>query len=119
MSHASLHACIGRWRCEMSSSYGARPALGTRPLLHALAQNWWVFLLRGLTAIVLGILTFVWPAVTFASLVLLFGVYALIDGVLAIISAITGNSAMPRWWLAVVGIAGIAAGLVTFARPDV
>jgi len=61
----------------------------------------------------------VWPAVTFASLVLLFGVYALIDGVLAIISAITGNSAMPRWWLAVVGIAGIATGLVTFARPDV
>jgi uncharacterized membrane protein HdeD (DUF308 family) len=102
----------------MSSSYEARPMFAARPLLHALAQNWWVFLLRGLSAVVLGVLTFVWPAVTFATLVLLFGAYALIDGVLAVIAAVTGHTVTPRWWLAIVGIAGIAAGLLTFARPD-
>jgi uncharacterized membrane protein HdeD (DUF308 family) len=39
---------------------------------------------------------------------------AFADGVLAIIAAITGGAAGPRWWLATVGIAGIAAGVLTF-----
>lgn len=101
----------------MTSSHSARPAYEPHPLLDSLARNWWAFLLRGVLAIVVGVLAFVWPAVTLASLVLAFGIYALADGVLAIAAAITGHTPMPRWWLAIVGIAGIAAGALTFARP--
>jgi uncharacterized membrane protein HdeD (DUF308 family) len=92
--------------------------LFTGPLLHSLAQNWWVFLLRGILAIVVGVLAFVWPGITLISLVLLFGIYAAADGILALASAVTGHTPMPRWWLAIVGIAGLAAAFMAFTRPD-
>ena len=89
------------------------------PLLSALAENWWLLLLRGIVAIVFGILAFVWPGITLLSLTLLWGAYALADGVLALWAAISGKGAeiASRWWLAVVGIAGILAGLLTFGLP--
>jgi uncharacterized membrane protein HdeD (DUF308 family) len=88
-------------------------------LLHALAKNWWLILLRGICAILFGVLAFAWPGVTLVTLVVLYGAFALADGVLAVAAAITGGAAAPRWWLAVVGLAGIAAGLLTFLWPGV
>jgi uncharacterized membrane protein HdeD (DUF308 family) len=87
------------------------------PLLHGLAQNWWVFLFRGILAIAVGVLAFAWPGITLVSLVLLFGIYAAADGILAIASAITGHTLMPRWWLAIVGIAGLGAAFTAFTQP--
>lgn len=91
------------------------------PLLsHALARNWWKFLLRGAAAMVFGVLAFAWPGATILALVLLWGAYALVDGCFALWAAITGGgSTSPRWWLAIVGVAGIAAGLITFFWPGV
>jgi uncharacterized membrane protein HdeD (DUF308 family) len=88
-------------------------------LLHALAKNWWLEVLRGVAAIIFGILAFVWPGITLLTLVFLWGAYALVDGVLAIAAAIKGGNPMPRWWLAIVGIAGIIAGALTFLVPGI
>jgi uncharacterized membrane protein HdeD (DUF308 family) len=93
---------------------------GAPPLLHALAHNWWKVLLRGAAAIAFGVLAFLWPGATILALVLLWGAFALVDGVLSLWAAITGGGATsPRWWLAIVGVAGIAAGLITFFWPGV
>lgn len=86
-------------------------------LLHALAKNWWLEVLRGVAAIILGVLAFVWPGIVLLTLVLFWGAFALVDGVLAIIAAVKGGNPMPRWWLAIAGIAGIAAGALTFLMP--
>jgi len=86
-------------------------------LLHKLAKNWWALALRGVAAIVFGILAFAWPGITVVSLVILYGAYALVDGVFSIFAAIGGGTPAPRWWLAVVGIIGILAGLIAFANP--
>ena len=86
-------------------------------LLHKLAKNWWALALRGVAAIVFGILAFAWPGITIVSLVILYGAYALVDGVFSIFAAIGGGTPAPRWWLAVVGILGILAGLIAFANP--
>lgn len=86
-------------------------------ILHGLAKNWWALLLRGIAAIVFGVLAFAWPGITILSLVLLYGAYALVDGVLAIIAAIGGGTPAPRWWLAIVGIVGILAGIAAFLFP--
>ena len=97
----------------------AGPVFAGHPLLHGLARNWWLILLRGIAAVVLGVLAFVWPAITFVTLLLLFGIYALADGVLALAAAIMGTSPTPSWWLAIVGVAGLTAGVLTFLRPDI
>lgn len=86
-------------------------------LLHKLAKNWWALALRGVAAIVFGILAFAWPGITIVSLVILYGAYALVDGVFSIFAAIGGGTPAPRWWLAVVGILGVLAGLIAFANP--
>jgi uncharacterized membrane protein HdeD (DUF308 family) len=78
-----------------------------------LSRSWWVLILRGLAAIVFGVLAYLWPGLTFTVLVLLFGAYALWDGVFALIGALRHESSR-RWALVLEGIAGIVAGLVTF-----
>lgn len=60
-----------------------------------------------------------WPGLSLLTLVLLYGVFALFDGGLAISAAIMGGSPAPRWWLALVGVLGIAAGAVTLAWPGI
>jgi uncharacterized membrane protein HdeD (DUF308 family) len=97
----------------------ANPPLVPRLMLHALAKNWWLLLLRGIAAIVFGVLTFVWPGITLLTLVLLYGAFALVDGVLAIAAAIMGGAPAPRWWLAIVGVLGIGAGILTFVWPGI
>jgi uncharacterized membrane protein HdeD (DUF308 family) len=96
-----------------------RPITGPL-LLHALACNWWLLLLRGIAAIVFGVLAFLWPGLTLLTLVILYGAYALTDGVLAVVAAIMGpGGPAPRWWLAIVGALGIIAGLLTFLWPGI
>jgi uncharacterized membrane protein HdeD (DUF308 family) len=95
----------------------ARAALAST-IAAPLARHWWVFLIRGLVAIVFGLVGFFYPAATLFTLVLFYGAYALVDGVFAIVSAVRGEEGMgPRWWLAAVGVLGIIAGLVTYLMP--
>ena len=91
-----------------------------RPMLHALAKCWWLLLLRGIFAILFGVLAFIWPGLTLVTLVLLYGAFALVDGVISLIAAFTGSAKpVPTWWLVVVGILGIAAGIITFMWPGI
>ena len=91
-----------------------------RPMLHMLAKAWWLVLLRGIAGIVFGVLAFMWPGLTLITLVLFYGAYALVDGVLSLIAAFTGGTKpVPTWWLVVVGLMGIIAGLVTFMYPGI
>jgi uncharacterized membrane protein HdeD (DUF308 family) len=89
-------------------------------LSELLSRYWWVLLLRGLLAILFGILAFAWPGVTLASLVLLFGVYALVDGVSAVVSALGRRGEQEHWWVLLLeGLVGIGAGLLTLFAPGV
>jgi len=97
---------------------GRPPGMGLGAVMvHALAKNWWMLLLRGIAAIIFGVLAFAWPGMTLLTLIMFYGAYSLVDGVLAIVAAITGGALVPRWWLAVVGLLGIATGLIVFVMP--
>ena len=86
-----------------------------RGLAASLVDRWWLFLLRGLLAILFGVLTLLQPVAALAVLVLLFGVWAFIDGVSALALAIGRTHS---WQLFIVGLIGIAVGAFTFYRPD-
>src|SRR5262245_22573503 len=62
-----------------------------RPMLHALAKCWWLLLLRGIAAVLFGLLAFIWPGLTLVTLVLLYGAFALVDGVISLVAAFTGS----------------------------
>jgi len=86
----------------------------------SLARNWWAVLLRGIAGVLFGIITFVAPGISLATLVLVYGAYALVDGVFAVVSAVRRHGSTDRWWVMLIeGIAGIAAGLVTFFWPGI
>ena len=86
-------------------------------MLTLLSRNWWLVALRGVFAILFGLLTLVFPTIALSSLVLLFGAYAIVDGVAAVWSSIQHRSEQ-GWWIHLLeGVVSIVAGLVTFAYP--
>jgi uncharacterized membrane protein HdeD (DUF308 family) len=83
-------------------------------MLHVLARNWWALLIRGIAAIIFGILAFLWPGATGVALVILFGAYAFVDGIFAIVSAVRAAQAHERWGAFLIeGIIGLAIAAVT------
>lgn len=83
-----------------------------------LSRNWWVFLLRGILAVIFGILAFIWPGTTLLTLIILFGAYALVDGIFAIIAGVAGYGTTERWWAEVIeGVLGMVIGLMTLLWP--
>lgn len=89
-------------------------------MLPAIVGNWWAVVLRGLIAIILGLVTLMWPGVTIGALVLLFGFYALLDGIFSFIAAFRASRHHERWgYLLGEGIIGVLAGVATFAWPGI
>jgi uncharacterized membrane protein HdeD (DUF308 family) len=85
-----------------------------------LARWWWTFILRGVLAILFGIIAFVSPPTTIAVLVLLFGAWALVDGVFHIAGAIQERTRDRQWWLSVLeGIVSIIVGATALVFPDI
>ena len=90
-----------------------------RPMLDALARNWWLILLRGVLAILFGVLAFIWPGITLLTLIFLYAGFAFADGALSLIAAVRGGTPTPRWWLALVGLMGLAVGVLTIFYPQI
>jgi uncharacterized membrane protein HdeD (DUF308 family) len=86
-------------------------------MLHSLAANWWALALRGLVAVLFGLLTFFLPGMTLAILVILFGAYALVDGIFNVVAFF--RVASHHWAFLVEGVLGIIAGVITFTWPAI
>jgi uncharacterized membrane protein HdeD (DUF308 family) len=87
---------------------------------HALVSHWDMFLVRGILAILFGIVTLIVPGITLVVLVALFGAYALVDGVILSILAIKDRKGHRNWWLMLLaGLVSIAAGVVTLVWPGI
>lgn len=90
-------------------------ALGT-----ILTRNWWVVAIRGLLAILFGVVAFALPGVTMLSLVLVFAAYALADGVVAIVAAWRAARGHRSWGLLVLnGVASILAAAIALLWPGI
>jgi uncharacterized membrane protein HdeD (DUF308 family) len=89
-------------------------------MIETLKRHWWVPVIRGIAAIVFGVIAFTHPVMAIATLVLFFGAWVLIDGIFRIVGAIRHRASDPDWvWQLVIGIIGIIVGLLTFHAPQV
>lgn len=75
--------------------------------IETIGKNWWKLLLRGILAVLFGLLAFAMPQVSFGVLALLFGLFVLADGIVEIGYAFSSRD----WWMLIPGFLGIAAGL--------
>jgi uncharacterized membrane protein HdeD (DUF308 family) len=91
------------------------------PSPETLVQNWWLFTLRGIFAIVFGLLALIFPGPTMLSLVILFSAYMLVDGIFGIISAVRAiRRKEDRWGLLIFeGLIDIAVGILAFLWPGI
>ena len=77
---------------------------------------WWVFLLQGIAAIILGILMLTAPGATLLILVTMLGIYWLVRGVLSFVRVFVDRS-VPWFWSLLIAIVGIIAGLAVLKHP--
>lgn len=81
-------------------------------------RSWWVPALRGLFAILFGVLALMWPGLTLLSLVALFAAWAFLAGIASVIGAIQHRAVDDDWWLPLLlGLVSIGAAVVAFVNP--
>ena len=79
------------------------------------AFPWWLVLLEGLAALLIGVLLVTNPGITVLTLVVFLGVYWLVGGVFDLVSIFLDHR---RWgWRLFTGVLGIIAGLVIVRNP--
>src|SRR6266513_6342643 len=89
-------------------------------MVEALKRHWWVLVMRGICGIVFGVIALAYPGLALATLVLLFGAWVLIHGIFRIVGATAGRAADPDWGFhLIIGILGVAIGLLTFRAPGI
>jgi uncharacterized membrane protein HdeD (DUF308 family) len=74
-------------------------------------------ILRGVLALIVGVLALAWPGVTVLALVILFAVYAFTDAVMETFRAFSSARAWPVIGHLLMGLIDIAAGIVAIAWP--
>jgi uncharacterized membrane protein HdeD (DUF308 family) len=83
-------------------------------------RNWWMVVLRGALAGLVGLIALILPGITVVALALLFGVFLALDGLVTVISALRRPKTTSGWGLALLeGGLGIAVGVLTFLWPRV
>src|SRR5262245_10344595 len=85
-----------------------------------LKRGWMSLLLRGILAVIFGIMALAWPGLTVASLVIVFAAFALVEGVFAVSAAIAARKEFDDWWVLLLeGLLAIAFGVITFEHPGI
>jgi uncharacterized membrane protein HdeD (DUF308 family) len=84
--------------------------------IHPVQQFWWIALLQGISAIIIGALLVVEPADTFLALIPLIGIYWLVIGILSLVRTFIDRS-VPWIWSLLSGIIGVLAGIAVLRHP--
>lgn len=86
-------------------------------MLELLSRRWQLVVLRGVVAILFGIVAIAWPEITVLALALLWGAYLLMDGVASIAMAMGRGT--DRTYLIALGVLGVVAGVIAFGWPQI
>jgi uncharacterized membrane protein HdeD (DUF308 family) len=91
-----------------------------RQRLDTFAAKWRALALRGLFALLFGLVVLFWPGLVLAVLALLFGLYAVLDGSVTLVPALRSSDQGAQRTLPLAeGAVGVIAGLVTLFWPGI
>jgi len=81
-------------------------------------QYWVMILIRGIIALLFGIMALISVEFTLLFLVYLFGIYVLFDGILAIAVSLQERKSTRAWLIVfLIGIVGVIVGFLSFIHP--
>jgi len=85
-----------------------------------LAQRWWAVGLRGILAIIFGLICLLTPGIAVGAFVIVFAAYMFVDGVFAIISGLRAARSGESWSLVILeGVVDLAAGVIAILWPAI
>jgi len=84
-----------------------------------LTKHWWALAVRGIFAIILGILALAWPGLFAGAFIIIFGIYFLAQGIFALFTAADMRKEEHRGSLVIGGLLSIAAAIIIFALPGI
>jgi uncharacterized membrane protein HdeD (DUF308 family) len=84
-------------------------------MLEAMTRNWGAVALRGVVAVLFGVVAIVWPGPTVAVLVILLGAFALVEGVANIVAGVRGR----QGWAIAEGLISVIVGIVIVVWPAI
>jgi uncharacterized membrane protein HdeD (DUF308 family) len=89
-------------------------------MLSILLRSWWVLILRGLFAVVFGLIAIVWPDITVFVIVTIFGAFLMLDGMIEVWVGFLGRGRDEQWWTdALLGVLAILGGVAVIAWPGI
>jgi len=89
-------------------------------MLSILLRSWWVLILRGLFAIMFGLIAIAWPDITVFVIVTIMGAFLMLDGLIEIWVGFLGRGRDDDWWTdAALGVLAVIAGIAVIAWPDI
>lgn len=99
---------------------GVSDAVGQQ-MLGTLRRNWGWIVFRGVLALALGVVSFLFPLSALFAFAMVFAAYAGADGILSMVVAVRGaRRKEERWWAYVIrGIIGIATAVLFVLMPEV
>jgi uncharacterized membrane protein HdeD (DUF308 family) len=86
-------------------------------MLPLLSETWGLLMVRGVLAVIFGVIAITMPGPALLAVVILFGAYAFVDGIVAIIAFFGARGRKGAWWLLFAGILGLMAGVLTLFFP--
>jgi len=85
-----------------------------------LLRSWWVLVIRGLFAILFGVITLLWPDITVFALVTIFGAFVMLDGLIEIWVGFANRGREQHWRPdALLGVASVVIGVVAIGWPGI
>ena len=79
----------------------------------------WGLALRGILAILFGLLVWAWPAIALHVLVILFGIFSIAGGIFALLAGIRAVITRSRWLLIIEGVLSVLAGIIALGWPAI
>ncbi len=98
----------------------ANPVSPSDPFRSLFKQIWWVVLIRGILAVLFGIVALAWPDITVWALVIVFAIYAIVDGVVLAAHALRDRASLEGWgWWLAMGVVSVVAGILALVWPGI
>ena len=85
----------------------------------ALTLSWWHLVVRGLAALLFGVLALLWPGLTLYFLVALFAAYLIVSGIASFASAARQQGERGWWLMLLLGVVSLVAAVAAIIYPGV